>query len=212
MKLKLKADHILYGISLANALRLAWAYASADAGGEIVSLPGAFGLLMGLSVSVGTAFIAGKLGSRLTKGRKTLTWLAFLILLTLEPFILAPLTMTHMSPEMSQVLSPGFSWAWAAVLALVPSLVLAGVAVANGGLVEAGAQPAASEGNILLSDPSHRSTKGKSKAATVHCRYEGAGCKRTGSQAAMNAHARSCPFKPTISMPVESRSQKEKSV
>jgi hypothetical protein len=209
MKFKLKAEHILYSIAMANALRLAWAYAAADAGGTIISLPGAFGSLMGVAISVGTAFISGKLGGKLTKARKSLTWSAFVILLILEPFILAPITMTHMSPAMLAVLGPGWGWAWAVALALVPSLVLAGVAVANGGLVEGTAQQPPSETSGSLSEGSGRSAKGSSKTAKVHCRYEGAGCKRTGTQAAMNAHARGCPFKPTISMPVESHSQKE---
>ena len=209
-KHQLKAEHILYSIALANALRLAWAYAAADAGGNLFSLPGAFGSLMGIAVSAGTAFISGKLGGKLTKARKTLTWSAFVILLVLEPFILAPITMTHMSPTMATVLGPGFSWAWAIALALVPSLVLAGVAVANGGLVEATAQQPSSEASGSLSEGSSRSAKGSSKTAKVHCRYEGAGCKRTGSQAAMNAHARSCPFKPTISMPAEVKAEAKK--
>jgi hypothetical protein len=210
MKSKLRAEHILYSIALANALRLAWAYATADAGGNLLSLPGAFGSLMGIAVSVGTAFMAGKLGGKLTKARKALTWSAFVILLILEPIILAPITMTHMSASMAAMLGPGFSWAWAVVLALVPSLVLAGVAVANGGLVEGSAQQQPSEGSGSLSENKPRSTKGSKKPATVHCRYEGAGCKRTGSQAAMNAHARSCPFKPTISMPAEEKAAAKK--
>lgn len=205
MKFKLKAEHILYSIALANALRLAWGYAFADAGGNILSLPGAFGSLMGGAVSVGTAFISGKLGGKLTKARKTLTWTAFVILLVLEPFILAPITMNHMAPAMRTLLGPLFSWVWAAALALVPSLVLAGVAVANGGLVEATAQPPLSEGSGSLSGAAGGSAKGSSKAAKVHCRYEGAGCKRTGTQAAMNAHAGKCPYKPTISMPAEEK-------
>lgn len=210
MKFKLKPEHILYGIALANALRLAWAYATADAGGNLLSLPGAFGSLMGAAVSVGTAFIAGKLGGKLTKARKSMTWSALIILLVLEPFILAPITKTHMSSSIAETLGSGWSWAWAVALALVPSLVLAGVAVANGGLVEATAQQPVSETSGSLSGTSGRSAKKGSKAAKVSCRYEGAGCKRTGSQAAMNAHARSCPFKPTISMPAEQTSEARK--
>jgi len=205
MKLKLRAEHILYGIALANALRLAWAYATADADGDLLSLPGAFGSLMGVAVSVGTAFMSGKLGGKLTKARRALTWTAFVIVLILEPIILAPLTMTHMSQSMTALLGPGFSWAWAAALALVPSLVLAGVAVANGGLVDGSAQQPLSEASSPLSAGGSGSAKGSKKSATVHCRYEGAGCKRTGSQAAMNAHAGRCPFKPTISMPAEEK-------
>jgi hypothetical protein len=216
MKFKLTANHILYSIALANALRLAWGYAFADADGNILSLPGAFGSLMGSAISVGTAFIAGKLGGKLTKTRKTLTWSAFVILLILEPFILAPITMNHMAPGMKVLLGPGFSWAWAAAMALVPSLVLAGVAVANGGLVEATAQQPLSETSGSLSDNKGGSAKGSSRlaksskeSAEVHCKYEGAGCKRTGSQAQMNGHAGKCPFKPTISMPEDAKKKED---
>lgn len=208
---KLTAEHILYSIAIANALRLAWAYATADAGGEVMSVPGLFGLLMGAAASVGTAFIAGKLGARLTKARKILTWCAFVAVLILEPIILAPITMTHMSASMSALLGPGFSWIWSVVMALVPSLILAGVAVANGGLVEATAQPAQSDGSGSLSGAdagsakgSGRSSKGKLPLKVFECPHTGAGCTVTKTtQEAINAHAGRCKFKPTISMPKE---------
>jgi hypothetical protein len=138
---KLSAEHILYGIAIANALRLAWAYATADAIGNLVSLPGVFGLVLGAMVSVGTAFISGKLPTRLAKSRKALTWSMFIALLIMEPAILAPITMMDMPEALKLTLGSVGSWTWAALLALVPSLVLAGVAIANGGLVEATTQP-----------------------------------------------------------------------
>ena len=200
---KLTAEHILYGIAAANALRLGWAYASADAGGQILSVPGVVGAILGATVSIGTAFIAGKLGGKLTKARKAITWAAFVIVLILEPIILAPLTMTHMSEPMAQLLGPGFGWAWSVALALVPSLVLAGVAVANGSLVEAAAQQPQEASSGSLSEPqtrsrksSGRSAKKKSAAAEVPCRYQ---CGQLfGSQNAANAHARSCAYRPTV--------------
>jgi len=206
------AEHILYGISLANALRLAWAYAIADASGNIFSLPGAFGSLLGLSISLGTAFVAGKLGGKLTHARKVITWTVFVILLALEPVILAPITMTHLSVSMATLLGPVAGWIWAAILALVPSLVLAGVAVANGGLIEAVASKPLSETSELQSGAGNGSAKKNGRSAKlkfVECKYAGAGCERTGTQPAMNAHARSCKFKPTISMPAEEKAEKQ---
>jgi hypothetical protein len=198
---KLTAEHILYGIATANALRLAWAYATADAGGNVVSLPGFFGLLLGATVSIGTAFISGKLGGRLTQGRKVLTWAAFVLVLVIEPIILAPITMSHMSTPMMALLGVWGSWVWAISLALVPSLVLAGVAVANGRLVEATAPKPLSEASESQSQGSARRAKKSKSQSLAACRYAGAGCEMKGSQNAMNAHARYCPFKPTISMP-----------
>lgn len=222
MKLKpvqLNAQHILYGISIANALRLAWAYATADAGGNVLSMPGVFGSLLGASISVGTAFVAGKLGGKMTNARKTITWTVLGLLLILEPVILSPITMTHMSVAMLTLLGPVAGWIWSAILALVPSLVIVGVAVANGGLVEATApKPQSETSEASESQPVAEtgSAKGKSrtsktskKADIVACKYEGAGCTRTGTQNAMNAHARGCQFKPTISMPAEQNVEKE---
>ena len=208
--LRLTPEHILYGIALANALRLAWAYATADAQGQLLSLPGAFGLMLGGVISIGTAFISGRLGAKLTKARLRLTWIAFVTLLVLEPVILAPITMMDMPDELRNTLG-GFAWAWAVILALVPSLVLAGVSVASGGVVDAVApapqskpQSDASEDEKPLSG-GKRSQKSQPKPPSEFvCAHAGAGCDRTfASQNAANAHARTCQFKPTVSMPVE---------
>jgi hypothetical protein len=208
IKMQLTAAHVVYGISIANALRLAWAYAEADAGGKVISLPGAFGTLLGAGVSLGTAFIAGKLGGKLTKVRTTLVWCVLVLLLVLEPTILAPITISHMSVTMETVLNPLMRWVWAVVLALVPSLVIAGIAVANGGLIEATAAKSQSEPSESLSgaepQPAKRSSRSKSQSeqkAKIACRYAPQ-CDRTfDSQNAENAHAGRCGFKPTISMP-----------
>ena len=204
---KLSAEHILYGIAAANALRLAYAYSTADAGGNVWSLPGAFGLMLGAVISIGTAFISGKLGARLTKSRKALTWAAFVMLLILEPVILAPITMMDMPEALRETLG-GMAWPWAVTLALVPSLVLAGVAVANGGLVET-TQPSApksqSEPQSDASGTERPQAKGKrgkksqsEPQSEIPCRYAPA-CDRTfASQNAANAHARGCAHRPAL--------------
>ena len=204
---KLSAEHILYGIAAANALRLAYAYSTADAGGNVWSLPGAFGLMLGAVISIGTAFISGKVGARLTKSRKALTWAAFVMLLVLEPVILAPITMMDMPEALRETLG-GMAWPWAVTLALVPSLVLAGVAVANGGLVEAtqpSAQKSQSEPQSDASGTERPQAKGKrgkksqsEPQSEIPCRYAPA-CDRTfTSQNAANAHARGCSHRPAL--------------
>lgn len=51
-----------------------------------------------------------------------------------------------------------------------------------------------------------RSAKKKARSAEFVCRNAGAGCGRAFvSQNAANAHARTCEYKPTVSMPVEER-------
>ena len=227
--LQLNAQHILYGISIANALRLAWAYATADAGGNVFSVPGVFGSLLGASISVGTAFVAGKLGGKMTNTRKSITWTVLVLLLVLEPVILAPITMTHMSVAMVTLLGPVAGWIWSVILALVPSLLIVGIAVANGGLVEATApkpQSETSDGNESQATAESGSAKksGRSKAqsekseaqVTVACRYSPQ-CERTFTKAtllqannAANAHASKCVFKPlqTALPPIEQKVEK----
>jgi hypothetical protein len=163
---KLSAEHILYGIAIANALRLAWAYATADAGGKLNSLPGTFGLVLGAMVSVGTAFISGKLPTRMTKSRKALTWVMFIALLIMEPAILAPITMMDMPEALKFTLGVVGSWTWAVLLALVPSLVLAGVAIANGGLVEATTHPTTETASGNTEKPKSKSVKIERKHVT----------------------------------------------
>lgn len=135
MKFRLSAEHIMYSIAAANALRFAWAYSVADAGGNVWSLPGAFGIVLGASISIGTAFLAGRLGGNLRGMRKVLTWASFLLLLVLEPVILAPITLSEM-PDSIRAVVGWFSPFWAVTLALVPSLVMAGISAADGKLVE----------------------------------------------------------------------------
>ena len=212
MKIRLTAEHILYGISIANALRLAWAYATADAGGKILSVPGVFGMLLGASVSLGTAFVAGKLGGKLTKVRTIILWITLGLLLLLEPTILAPITMTHLPVSMETLLHPIMRWVWSVVLALVPSLVLAGVSIANGGLVEAVAsKPLSETQSDAGSLPAKKNSRLKSLSkpqAEFPCRHAPQ-CGRTfKTQNAENAHAGRCGFKPTISMPIEQELEK----
>lgn len=217
IKMQLTASQVVYGISLANALRLAWAYAEADAGGMVLSLPGAFGLLLGGGVSLGTAFIAGKLGGKLPKVRTVLVWSALGLLLVLEPMILAPLTVSHLSVSMETVLGPVLRWGWAVALALVPSLVIAGIAIANGGLIEATVSKPLSEGSESQSGAESAPAKGSGRSkrmsgptATIACRYAPQCGRSFATQNAENAHAGKCGFKPTIAMPVMESSAEKK--
>jgi hypothetical protein len=131
---KITADYIMYGIAIANAFRLAWAYAYADADGVALSLPGGFGLLLGATVSIGTAFVAGRIPG--LKGKRLiLSWVGLVLLLIMEPAILSPLTYTDMPARLRENIPGLIGWAWAVILALVPSLVMVSIAFANNGLV-----------------------------------------------------------------------------
>jgi hypothetical protein len=131
---KLTAEYIMYAVAIANAFRLAWAYAYADADGVALSLPGGFGLLLGASVSIGTAFVASRIPGLKNK-RLILAWVGLACLLIMEPAILAPLTYTDMPARLRENIPGLMGWGWSIVLALVPSLVMVSIAFANGGLV-----------------------------------------------------------------------------
>lgn len=131
---KITAAHIMYSVAIANAFRLAWAYAYADADGRALSLPGTFGLVLGAAVSIGTAFVAGRIPA--TKGKRLiLSWAGLVALLIMEPLILAPLTFTDMPAKLRANIPGGWGWSWSVILALVPSIVMVSIAFANGGLV-----------------------------------------------------------------------------
>ena len=149
---------ITAGIALANGVRLAWAYAYADAGGVVFSPPGAAGLILGASLSLGTAWVAGAVsrqvaesempkikGAKRTPSEKAKERKArraqlkalggsagLAALLILEPFILAPITLTDMPSRLVANLPGAWAWAWSAALAVAPSIILAALAFAGG--------------------------------------------------------------------------------
>jgi hypothetical protein len=175
------------------------------------------GLFTGLAIAGGLAFVVHRLGSLQAftpKGKPIMRFwtsvVSTLAILILSAFLLPPYIRMSTPAELRAQISDLNTWSVMAVL--VGDLIIVAVAAVDS--KSAGFTRSKSERppKARSAKGSGRSAKTSKKAATVHCRYEGAGCKRTGTQAAMNAHARSCPYKPTISMPEESRSQKEKSL
>ena len=173
------------------------------------------GLFTGLAIAGGLALVVHRLGSLqpfTPKGRPVMRfWIAALstaAILLLSAFLLPPYIRMSTPAELRAEIKNLDTWSVMSVL--VGDLIIIAIASVDStsaGFTRSKPQPAPKSRSAKGSD---RSAKPSKKPATVHCRYEGAGCKRTGTQAAMNAHARSCPFKPTISMPLESHSQKEK--
>ncbi len=184
---KMTSETIMYGIAVANALRLGWAYSYADADGDIRSLPGLFGIILGMFVSIGTAFVAGRIPSIKIKSRYVLAWTGLVFLLILEPLILAPLTFTDMPEKLLANIPGAWGWGWSIVLALVPSIVMVSIAFAGGSLVSA-SQPATAS-----TTPTEKPVKVEKKPA-FFCKVGGcSGSPKTvgGSfptQAALNAH------------------------
>jgi hypothetical protein len=184
-KFRLTADHILYAVALANSVRIGWAYAFVDAGGNLLSAPGLAGALLGAVLSLGTAFVAGKIPALKAKARVRLTWISLALILVLEPVILAPITVTHMPAALQTTLPGGWKWLWGVTAALLPSLVLAAISFSNGSLVEGSAaseeKPARSEPKPAKSEPEPAKEPEK-PAFSCHCGYI------AKSQAALNAH------------------------
>lgn len=173
------------------------------------------GLFTGLAIAGGLAFVVHRLGSLqpfTPKGRPIMRFwgaaVSAVAILALSAFLLPPYIRMTTPAELRAEISDLGTWSVMAVL--VGDLIIVAVALADArsagftrSKVERPAKTRSAKG-------SGRSAKPSKKAATVHCRYEGAGCKRTGSQPQMNAHAGKCPFKPTISMPVEEKTRLEK--
>lgn len=163
------------------------------------------GLFTGLAIAGGLAFVAHRLGGLqpfTPKGRPvTRFWGAVVsevLILILSAFLLPPyIRMTTPSQLRAEI--PNLN-TWSVMAVLVGDFVIVAIALADG-----------KAAGFTRSKPERpqksRSAKGSKKEKIVECKYAGAGCKRTGSQNAMNAHARSCEFKPTISMPKEVTSE-----
>src|SRR5512138_2211880 len=171
------------------------------------------GLFTGLAIAGGLAFVAHRLGALqpfTPKGRPIMRFwgavLSLLLILILSAFLLPPYIRMTTPEELRAEITDLKSWSVMAVL--VGDLIIVAIALADGksagfthSTTERPLKSRSAKGSGRSAASSNRSAKGSKKTATVHCRYEGAGCKRTGTQAAMNAHAGKCPFKPTTVLP-----------
>jgi len=124
------------------------------------------------------------------------TLVSTISILVLSAFLLPPYIRMTTPAQLRVEIADLRSWSVMAVL--VGDLIIVAVALAD-------ARSAGFTRSKVERPQKNRSAKTK----IVECRYAGAGCERTGSQPAMNAHARSCKFKPTISMPAEEKTKVE---
>ncbi|HAR45341.1 MAG TPA: hypothetical protein DCS05_03975 [Nitrospiraceae bacterium] len=154
----------------------------------------AIGPAVGVVVNASLAIASSRI-SDVAQKRKGLARLMYTALLFLSP---ATIALSIYAPK--SILT---AIAWAASPDL--AIALAG-AIAGGSLI------AKSETQKMQGETErplkHRSAKKNKPQANIPCPHAGAGCARTGSQNAMNAHASKCKFKPTISMPIEQKAEK----
>jgi hypothetical protein len=184
------------------------------------------GLFTGLTVAGGLAFVTHRLGGLqpfTPKGRPIMRFWGAAVsaasILIMSAFLLPPYVRMTMPDELKAQI--GNLDVWSVMAVLVGDLIIVAIALADSkaaGFTRSSDEQSTSKPLSESSGAAHgRSAKksGRSKPlsksqAVVPCRYAGTGCERTGSQAAMNAHARACPFKPTISMPAEEKVKAEK--
>ncbi len=179
------------------------------------------GLFTGLAIAGGLAFVVHRLGGQqpfTPKGRLVMRFwtalVAALAILVLSAFLLPPyIRMTTPQELRDQIHNMD---AWSVMAVLVGDLIIVAVAAVDSksaGFTSSKGerQPAgrSAKGSGRSAKGSNGSAKSSKQAAKVHCRYEGAGCKRTGTQNQMNAHAGKCPYKPTIMMPAEEKVEKK---
>lgn len=161
------------------------------------------GFVTGLVIAGGLAFVAHRLGGLqpfTPKGRPVMRFWGSAIS-GLSILIIPPYVRMTMPAELRIEISNVTTWSVMAVL--VGDLIIVAIALADS--KSAGFTRSTDEKPLSKpqSETKGRSAKKSSRSTTFLCRYTPQ-CERTfGSQNAANGHARSCQFKPTISMPVE---------
>lgn len=145
---------------------------------------GAFGWLAGLGVGMVVNYSIALASSRISDiatKRKSLAWTSMILMLGLSP---TTITLSLFYP--AQIYT---AIAWAMCVDL--SIILAG-AIAGKSLM-----PQSEPLKPAQSRTAKKATRSKSHSE-IPCRHAGAGCELTGSQNAMNAHARHCKFRPAL--------------
>lgn len=195
MKLNKKHIPIIAAVIQVAQFSFAGYILAGYAGGFFLGIMGA---LVSLVVSYGASQLAD-----VAEKRKVQSTFALIAIMLFSPVLVGTATWIHLTTVSNVYWRGVVSFAWGTLADLSP--LLAGFVAGKGLFDQPKKKSAQQTAKGRSAKGSGRSAKGSKKPATVHCRYEGAGCKRTGTQAAMNAHARSCPFKPTISMPAEQK-------
>jgi hypothetical protein len=168
------------------------------------------GLFTGLAIAGSLAFVSHRLGMLqpfTPKGKPIMRfWGALvseLLILVLSAFLLPPyIRMTTPAELRAEI---GDLKTWSVMAVLVGDLIIVAIALADG--KSAGFTRSKSERpqKTRSEKRSGRSATPSKARATFPCHYAPS-CERTfTSQNAANAHARTCEFKPTISMPTEEK-------
>jgi hypothetical protein len=126
-------------------------------------------------------------------------------ILVMSAFLLPPYIRMMLPDELSAEI--GSVKAWSVMSVLVGDLVIVAIAMADGKSAVFTRSPSAGSQSKPLSKPQAVAQPRKrslSKVASeIKCRYAPQCQREFRTQNAANAHARTCGFKPTVSMPVE---------
>jgi hypothetical protein len=175
------------------------------------------GLFTGLAIAGGLAFVAHRLGGLQAftpKGRPVMRFWGALIsgvlILFLSAFLLPPYIRMTTPAELRAEIRDLDTWSVMAVL--VGDLIIVAIALADGKSAGFTRSTPERKKTARSAKPKSRSVKLSKRSATASkkaatlpfsCHYAPS-CQRTfKTQNAANGHARSCEFKPTISMPAE---------
>lgn len=156
--------------------------------------------LMGSLVSLAMAYATSQF-SDIAQKRKGASALFLVALMSFSPILIGTATFIHLEQVTNLIWRGVVCAAWG----FLPdgATALAGF-IAGKGLVEQSEKKPLKVAQV-------RSAKKKVRSADFTCRYAGAGCERKfASQNSANAHARTCGFKPTISMPIEVKNGQQK--
>jgi len=130
---------LMWGMALVQAVRYARAFAIAEIGRHVLTgiaeidniLAWASlitGLLMGIGMSLGLAFVASQLRS--LKGKKETKWvtLLFVVMLVVSPMVLTPMVKGTMAEWLADILHyPIIQWVWSVGVVVLPDALIAAV-------------------------------------------------------------------------------------
>lgn len=130
---------LLWGMAGVQAIRYARAFAIAEIGRTVLTgMPNVdsalayaslgAGLVMGLGMSLGLAFVASQL--RGLKGKKETQWVTalFIAMLTVSPLVLTPMVKGTMAEWLSELLRYDLvQWIWAAGVVILPDALIAAI-------------------------------------------------------------------------------------
>lgn len=165
------------------------------------------GIPAGLAIVGLVTYSANALPRVQSKRARNGGWVMLVLVMLAEPVVLGVVNWWFMPIDFRSLFA---SYLVAGGTSLVISLVLV-----MGALVDRSLLPA--EQPQRPQKPTERPAQVRSakkkpaqrSLSDIPCRYAGAGCERSfESQNAANAHARTCGYKPTVSMPVEMAERK----